>query len=391
MKLNQDLGEDNLISNYFHQGYTNVEITEFLKLHGITMSLSTLKRRLQTLGLSRRVNVSDNELKNAIEEEIAGSGCIVGYRKMWARLKKKGVVVKRERVMLMLRELDPEGVESRKKKRLRRRLYHAKGPNFIWHIDGHDKLKPYGFSIHGCIDGFSRRLIWLEIGPTNKNPEVIAKYYLDAVKQVGGVPNKMRSDDGTENSVIEAIHTYLRSVQGDGNAGIGSFIIGRSTSNQRIEAFWSHLIKDGPGWWMNFFKDLSDTGLYNSADPVHVDCIRFCFMEILRKELHQVSELWNQHIISSSKFGNSSGPRGRPDCMYFLPHLYNTSDYKVDTVESEIDEFIDNATMCPTDYSQEFKELATIIMDEYQLHQPNNAREGMDLYIKLIKEVEKLT
>jgi hypothetical protein len=35
------------------------------------------------------------------------------------------------------------------------------GPNFAWHADGYDKLKPYGFPIHGCIDGFSRRLIWL--------------------------------------------------------------------------------------------------------------------------------------------------------------------------------------------------------------------------------------
>ena len=85
--------------------------------------------------------------------------------------------------MRCLRELDPDGVESRRKKRLCRRVYHSKGPNFIWHIDGHDKLKPYGFSVHGCIDGFSRRLIWLEVGPTNKNPEVIAKYYLEAVKQ----------------------------------------------------------------------------------------------------------------------------------------------------------------------------------------------------------------
>lgn len=62
----------------------------------------------------------------------------------------------------------------------------------MWHIDGHDKLKPFGFSIHGCIDGFSRRLLWLEVASTNINAEVIAKYYLDAVKQVGGLPRKIR-------------------------------------------------------------------------------------------------------------------------------------------------------------------------------------------------------
>ena len=27
------------------------------------------------------------------------------------------------------------------------------GPNFLWHIDGYDTLKAYGFAIHGCIDG----------------------------------------------------------------------------------------------------------------------------------------------------------------------------------------------------------------------------------------------
>ena len=41
------------------------------------------------------------------------------------------------------------------------------GPNFIWHIDGYDKLKPYGFCIHGAVDGYSRRILWLEVGPSN--------------------------------------------------------------------------------------------------------------------------------------------------------------------------------------------------------------------------------
>ena len=29
-----------------------------------------------------------------------------------------------------------------------------KGPNYIWHADGYDKLKPFGITIHGCIDGW---------------------------------------------------------------------------------------------------------------------------------------------------------------------------------------------------------------------------------------------
>ena len=81
------------------------------------------------------------------------------------------------------------------------------------------------------INGFSRRLPWLEMSPINKNPEVIANYCLDAVKQLGGVPKKIRCDDGTENSTIEALHTLLRSSHNDENAGPGCFAIGRSTAN----------------------------------------------------------------------------------------------------------------------------------------------------------------
>lgn len=122
------------------------------------------------------------------------------------------------------------------------------------------------------------------------NVEVIAKYYL-AVKQVGGLPRKIRSDDGTENSLVEALHTFLRSSHDDENACLGCFAFVRPTANQRIEAYWSQLVKDCSSWWINFFKDLSDLGLFNGSDPVRQECIRFCLMQILRDELHQVAEL----------------------------------------------------------------------------------------------------
>ena len=146
----------------------------------------------------------------------------------------------------------------------------------------------------------------------------------------------------------------------------------------------SQFLKDGPGWWISFFKDLSDIGLFNSSDPVHVDCIRFCFMQILRNELDHVAEMWNQHIIASSTFGNSSGPKRRPDCMFFLPHLYNSGDYKVPVNPQELEE----STMCPTDCSVEF---ALTVMNALGLHLPNGVNEALDVYATLIKEVEKLS
>ena len=47
----------------------------------------------------------------------------------------------------------------------------------MWHLDGCDKLKRFGFAIHGVIDGCCR-ILWLNVGTTNNDPEVIANYYL---------------------------------------------------------------------------------------------------------------------------------------------------------------------------------------------------------------------
>jgi len=91
-----------------------------------------------------------------------------------------------------MKTFDSEGVFLRKAHRLKRRKYRAKGPNFVWHVDGYDKLKPYGFCIHGSIDGYSRRLLWLEVSQSNNNPRVIAMYYLEAIRRLGVAPRLLR-------------------------------------------------------------------------------------------------------------------------------------------------------------------------------------------------------
>ena len=164
-------------------------------------------------------------------------------------------------------------------------------------MDGWDKLKPYGFCIHAGIDGFSRRLLWLEVSTTNKNPNVVVDYFLSTVQQLGGVPRLVRTDKGTENVWVSAMQKLLRMSQGDNLAGHNSFIQGKSSANQRIESYWSKLRQGGGGWWMDFFKDLRDSGIFRDHDLLHHECLRFCFMNVLRKELHDVAKLWNVKAI----------------------------------------------------------------------------------------------
>ena len=90
-------------------------------------------------------------------------------------------------VELLLRELDPDGCQLRKRHKWKRRQYYNPGPNAVWHADGYDKLKPYSFPVHGCIDGWSRKLLWLVVTRSNNSPDNIGSYFLDAVKTCGGV------------------------------------------------------------------------------------------------------------------------------------------------------------------------------------------------------------
>ena len=130
------------------------------KYHGISMCLQTLKNRFQQLGLCRKdMDFNEEVIRTQIQSEIDGPGCMGGYRTMWHTLRSEGYMVPKGKVEHLLKELDLEGCKLlRRAQRLRRRAYVNQGPNFCWHIDGYDKLKPFGFPIHGCIDGYSRKI-----------------------------------------------------------------------------------------------------------------------------------------------------------------------------------------------------------------------------------------
>ena len=155
-----------------------------------------------------------------------------------------GFDIPRDTVYELMKLLDPEGMNARLRKRLKRRSYSSPGPNFVWHIDGYDKLKPYGIAISGCIDGFSRNILWLEAGTSNNDPKVIANYFIKTVKNKGGCPKRVRTDLGTENVHIECMQKFLRRDGEDSLAGDKSYLSGKGTLNQRIEWFWGLLRKE---------------------------------------------------------------------------------------------------------------------------------------------------
>jgi hypothetical protein len=168
-------------------------------------------------------------------------------------------------VYTLMQLLDPRGVKLRKKGRLQRRAYFARGPNYLWHLDSYDQLKPFGVCINGCIDGFSRQLLWLIVYHTSSNPRVIAGYYMEVIGELMTCPHMVRGDMGTENGHVARMQFFLS--QQD------SFLYGKSMHNQRIESFWNILRKECAQFWM----DELFTG-----DFINTCLIQFCFMDLVQ-------------------------------------------------------------------------------------------------------------
>ncbi|XP_013381978.1 uncharacterized protein LOC106152794 [Lingula anatina] len=386
-----DNEKDTLIATYFELGFKYQEILAFLAtIHEWPMSLVQLKRNLKRLGLGRRSLYKDSfqSVTEAVQFELRGTGKDLGYRSMHDRITKiHKLVTDRETVRVILNYLDPEGVQCRRQRRLRRREYYTRGPNDLWHIDGWDKLKPYGFCVHGGIDGYSRRIIWLEVASTNNDPYVVCSYFANAILKINGLPNVVRADRGTENTNIAQMQTFLRGANNDNRGMLNtSFLYGRSTSNQRIESWWSKFGSMGMTTWIEHFKELTGQGIIDTSNNLDIECCRYCYMHVLKLELDKIKMLWNTHYIRASR--HHGCPSGRPDVMYYMPDRSGGVECMHAVEQTEINVLTNALTAEPSVCNDNNKELFDILMAEGNRQAADNLNDAADNLVYLLDVLE---
>ncbi|XP_072220165.1 uncharacterized protein [Leuresthes tenuis] len=256
---------------------------------------------------------------------------------MYTKCRESGLRVRKEDARLELKELDPRGVALRKGGRLRGRRYFSKGPNFIWHMDSYDKLKPYGFCINGSIDGFSRKIMWLNAYTTNSDPKLIGGYYTEAVERFGGCPRIVRGDLGTEND-----------------------------RGQCVE------------FWLPLFSDLRDNGFFDGGF-LDKAILQFCCMGLIQDELDDTAQVWNAHTIRPSK--NTSG---QPNVMSALPQLCGTRDFLSPVEDEHLQLCKDECVFrVPIPCDPDVYELCHIFMAESHLTLPTDPYQTVSLYLHL--------
>ena len=141
-----------------HRQIKLAQLADAMKIHRNTLRLYMKRHNV----LREYSNLSNADLDLLvktfkIKKPESGMRYIIGF------LRRHGLRIQRRRVMWSLRRVDKLGQTLREKKIIKRRRYHVKRPDALWHVDGHHKMIRWGVVIHGIVDGFSRMVRCMDL------------------------------------------------------------------------------------------------------------------------------------------------------------------------------------------------------------------------------------
>ena len=99
---------------------------------------------------------------------------------------------------------------------------------------------------------------------------------------------------------------------------------------------------------------MQDTNTFDVTNYVHVECLRYCFMEVIQTELDRIVQQWNLHEIRLQR--HSDIPSGKHGLLYYVPEIFGGRDYGHHV-------YLDNSEICldlnssPKMYSEDIEEL----------------------------------
>ncbi len=126
-------------------------------------------------------------------------------------------------------------------------------------LDGHHKLIRWRFVTHGCIDGYTRMITFIECN-TNNRGDTVYKLFLEAASKYG-LPSRIRCDYGGENIRVATHMLQHRGLHRK------SVITGSSTHNQRIERLWGDVHRSVTKMYYRLFYFLEYHGLLDPLNP----------------------------------------------------------------------------------------------------------------------------
>lgn len=174
-----------------------------------------------------------------------------------------------------------------------RRIYNVPGPNALWHIDSNHKLIRWRLVVHGCIDGYSRLIIYLNCATNNKSVTVLDMFKTGVANW--SLPSRVRADLGTENVLVAQ---FMLENRGTDRA---SFITGSSVHNSRIERLWRDTNRCVSLYFARLFSYMEMLNILDPLNEIHIFCLHFVFLSRINNHLSSFKDTFNQHPLSTEK------------------------------------------------------------------------------------------
>lgn len=298
-----------------------------------------MKRRFRTTeerseALRKAIDFLETDLRRT--QAIRGFGR--GY--LWNYVRQKaGILISPNRLYDFYRDVFPEEVQKRREGNFKHRTdFSVPGPNFLWCLDGYEKLKRFGFQIYACIDAYSRCIIWFFIGRSATTAISTLKQFLRTIKHLRMRPFFTRSDHGVETPLWVAAQATLaqcgpaeityedadgvthRYRQGDRIQSCHMY--GPSTRNVRIESWWRSLRGGASDRWISFFAELASTAYFIEGDVVDQIALYAIYAPQIQDEFADFVDLWNGHRIRMQK-NRAHVISGRPMDLYNTREVRN--------------------------------------------------------------------
>jgi hypothetical protein len=294
------------------------------QVKSIRLLFGWLRRSSGTVRVAQQA-ATKQQVQQALSDGIGRS---FGSRWFTSYLRHQfGYKARRDDLAAAQKQLDPAGVTSRlpRLRRERQENYVTSGPNFLWCLDGHDKLAQYGIEIYAAVDAYSRKIIWFYCGNSNRTPISVLKQYFNTVNAVGVCPRYLRTDKGTETILLADCHfsLYIEAALREQWAEAeyeairisDCYIYGPSTRNVRVEGLWRQQRYQATGPWLSFFRSLQQADLYRQHQLADRIAFLFIFMPILREELTTFVNVHNAHPIRAQK-NRAQHLAGAPNELY---------------------------------------------------------------------------
>ena len=112
-----------------------------------------------------------------------------------------------------------------------------------------------------------------------------------------------------------------------------------------------------------------------------MECLWFCFNEVLQQDFDFIKLHWNAHHIRLSRHDTIPG---KPDELFFLPELSGGEDQLLPITEAQLHDVVSQDVFVNAPEGNDYQAYFKYICDTQALAKPNDWHKALDLFHYLV-------